>query len=159
MSCGVGRKRSSDPALLWLWRRPAATAPIRALAWEPPYAAGAPEEVAKRQKKKKIMGLIVNALVGRYTIWSFLHNFQTSMLPSPIFSTPWLHPRHLEVSGPGLNLNHSYGLHCSCGNARSCNALCQGWNLHLHSDLSCCSQILNPWCHSRNSLLPFLMMR
>ena len=31
-SCGVGRRRSSDPALLWLWRRPAATAPIRPLA-------------------------------------------------------------------------------------------------------------------------------
>ena len=29
-----------DPALLWLWHRPAATAPIRPLAWEPPYAAG-----------------------------------------------------------------------------------------------------------------------
>ena len=27
--------------LLWLWRRPAAVAPIRPLAWEPPYAAGA----------------------------------------------------------------------------------------------------------------------
>jgi len=30
-----------DPALLWLWRRPVATAPIQPLAWEPPYAAGA----------------------------------------------------------------------------------------------------------------------
>ena len=39
-SCGVGRRHGSDPALLWLWRRPAATAPIRHLAWEPPYAAG-----------------------------------------------------------------------------------------------------------------------
>ena len=29
-----------DPALLWLWCRLAATAPIRPLAWEPPYAAG-----------------------------------------------------------------------------------------------------------------------
>ena len=28
-----------DPALLWLWSRPVATAPIRPLAWEPPYAA------------------------------------------------------------------------------------------------------------------------
>ena len=27
-----------DPALLWLWRRPAAVAPIRPLAWESPYA-------------------------------------------------------------------------------------------------------------------------
>ena len=30
-----------DLALLWLWHRPAAVAPIRPLAWEPPYAAGA----------------------------------------------------------------------------------------------------------------------
>ena len=29
-----------DPALLWLWRRLVATAPVRHLAWEPPYAAG-----------------------------------------------------------------------------------------------------------------------
>ena len=27
-----------DPAWLWLWRRPAAAAPIGPLAWEPPYA-------------------------------------------------------------------------------------------------------------------------
>ena len=37
-----------DPPLLWLWCRPAATALIRPLAWEPPYAAGA---ALKRQKK------------------------------------------------------------------------------------------------------------
>ena len=42
-----------DPALLWLWCRLAATAPIRPLAWEPPYAAGRAQEMAKRQKKKK----------------------------------------------------------------------------------------------------------
>jgi len=53
VSCGVGCRRGSDPALLWLWRRPVATAPIRPLAWEPPYAAGAAQEIAKRQKKKK----------------------------------------------------------------------------------------------------------
>jgi len=53
VSCGVGRRHGSDPALLWLWRRLAATAPIRPLAWEPPYAAGAAQEMAKRQKKKK----------------------------------------------------------------------------------------------------------
>ena len=40
MSCGVGRRLGSDPVLLWLWRRLAAVAPIRPLAWEPPYAAG-----------------------------------------------------------------------------------------------------------------------
>ena len=42
-----------DPVFLWLWRRLAATAPIRPLAWEPPYAAGAAQEIAKRPKKQK----------------------------------------------------------------------------------------------------------
>ena len=28
MSCGVGCRRGSDPAWLWLWCRPAAAAPI-----------------------------------------------------------------------------------------------------------------------------------
>ena len=54
MSYGEGCRRGSDPLLLWLWRRPVATAPIRPLAWEPPYAAGAAQEMAKRPKKKKI---------------------------------------------------------------------------------------------------------
>ena len=39
-----------DPALLWLWYRSAAIAPIQPLAWESPYAAGV---ALKRQKKKK----------------------------------------------------------------------------------------------------------
>ena len=38
VSWGVGCRRSLDPMLLWLWRRPAAAAPILPLAWEPPYA-------------------------------------------------------------------------------------------------------------------------
>ena len=41
MSCGVGHRCGLDPALLWLWHRPAAVALIRPLAWEPPYAASA----------------------------------------------------------------------------------------------------------------------
>ena len=39
--------------MLWLWRRPAAAAPIRPLAWEPPYAVGLDQEMAKRQKKSE----------------------------------------------------------------------------------------------------------
>ena len=53
MSCGVGQRRGSDPTLLWLWCRLAATAPIRPLAWEPPYASGAALEKDKKTKKKK----------------------------------------------------------------------------------------------------------
>ena len=50
MNFGVGRRHSSDPAWLWLWRRPVATALIGSLAWEPPYASGV---ALKRPKKKK----------------------------------------------------------------------------------------------------------
>jgi len=51
MSCGVGCRLGSDPALLWLWCRLVATAPIQPLAWEPPYAVGAAQEMVKRFKK------------------------------------------------------------------------------------------------------------
>ena len=56
MSCGIGHRRCLDPALLWLWCRLAATAPIRHLAWEPPYAAGAAlkdEKTKTKQQKKR----------------------------------------------------------------------------------------------------------
>ena len=38
MSCGIGHRGSSNLALLWLWCRPATTALIQPLAWEPPCA-------------------------------------------------------------------------------------------------------------------------
>jgi len=53
MSCGVGHRRGSDPALLWLWHRPMATAPIGPLDWEPPYAMGVPQGKKKKKRKKK----------------------------------------------------------------------------------------------------------
>ena len=53
MSCGVGCRRSPDPELLWLWCRPVATAPIRPLVWESPYAAGTALEGIKTQKERK----------------------------------------------------------------------------------------------------------
>ena len=51
MSYSVGRRRSLDTALLWLWCRPAAAALIEPLAQEPPYDAGA-------VLKKKKMGVL-----------------------------------------------------------------------------------------------------
>ena len=56
MSCGVGRRRGSDPTLLWLWRRPATTGPIRPLAWEPPYATNV--ALKKQKTKNKIKNKI-----------------------------------------------------------------------------------------------------
>ena len=77
MSCGVGRRRGSDPMLLWLWCRLAATAPIRPLAWEPLYAAGVAQEMAKRQKKI-----------------FFLELFYFIFL--------WPHLQYMEVPSPGI---------------------------------------------------------
>ena len=51
MSCGIGCRRGSDPELLWLWCRLTATALIRPLVWEPPYAVG--ETLKSFLKKKK----------------------------------------------------------------------------------------------------------
>ena len=50
-----------DLVLLWLWRRPAAVAPIRPLAWEAPYAEGS---ALKRDKKDQKRTKQVQALVG-----------------------------------------------------------------------------------------------
>ena len=62
MSCGVGRRCSLDPVLLWLWRRPETTAPIGPPAWEPPYAMG----VALKETKKKCI------VIGNSTALFFL---------------------------------------------------------------------------------------
>ena len=51
MSCGVGRRRGSDPKLLWLWCRLAAAALFQLLGWELPYATGAALKANKQTKK------------------------------------------------------------------------------------------------------------
>ena len=61
MSCGVGRRHGWDLALLWLWRRPVATAPIRPLASEPLYAMGG----ALKNIKKIIHNLNVYQVLKR----------------------------------------------------------------------------------------------
>ena len=53
MSCGIGHRHGSDPALLWLWCRLAATPQTGPQAWEPPYATGTALEKTKKKKKKK----------------------------------------------------------------------------------------------------------
>ena len=44
----------NEPALLWLWYRPAAASPIPPLAWESPYAT----DVAPKSKTNKLSMLI-----------------------------------------------------------------------------------------------------
>ena len=59
MGRGVGDRCSSDLALLWLWHRPAALAPIGPLAWKPPYAVS----VALKGKKKKKRNVETRTLI------------------------------------------------------------------------------------------------
>ena len=60
MSCGVGHRHGSDLALLWLWHRLAAVAPMRPLDWEPGnlrmlqvWTSKDKKEKKKKKKKKK----------------------------------------------------------------------------------------------------------
>ena len=54
MSCGVDCRRGLDLVLLWLWHRPAATALIRPLAWQFPYAAGAALKRKEKERKNSL---------------------------------------------------------------------------------------------------------
>ena len=49
----MGHGRISDLALLWLWRRLAAAAPIGHLAWEHPCEALKRQKIKTKTKKKK----------------------------------------------------------------------------------------------------------
>ena len=58
MSCVVGLRSGSDPPLLGLWCRPAATVPIQPLAWELPYAALKNQQKNLNNKKYDSLGNI-----------------------------------------------------------------------------------------------------
>ena len=50
----------------WLWRRPAAAAPIRPLVWEHPYAMGVALEKTKdkKKRKKKLLIIVIGVLIS-----------------------------------------------------------------------------------------------
>jgi len=99
VSCGVGRRHGSDPSLLWLWHRPVATAPIRPLAWEPPYAVGAAQEKGKKTKKKKKKKRKKENTQGRIagSYGNSIFNFFSSVILG-------LRPQHMEVPRLGVEL-------------------------------------------------------
>ena len=72
MSHGVGHRHGSDCALLWLWYRPEATALIRPLAWDPPYASGVALKNKNKHKKWRKGGN-----EGAYSIQLKLHLYRT----------------------------------------------------------------------------------
>ena len=66
VSCGGGRRHCSDPALLWLWRRPAAVALIQLLFWEPPCASGAAVKSKKEVQHELNSTLICTEVTGYF---------------------------------------------------------------------------------------------
>ena len=58
MSCGVGRRRGLDPALLWLWEAGSNSANWIPT-WEPPCAVGAAIKRFKKERRKE--GREINA--------------------------------------------------------------------------------------------------
>ena len=97
MSCAVGCRHGSDLALLWLWCRPAATALIRPLAWEPPYAMGA---ALKRLKTKRKGQQITNAGEDVEKKGTLLHCWWACKLVQPLWKAVWRYLRNLNVELP-----------------------------------------------------------
>ena len=97
LSRGVGCRLSLDPVLLWLWCRLAAVAPIRPLAWEPPYAAG----VALKAHKK-------NFFLKYWTFPIGLVGYGASTVTAVAQSLPW----HTLIPGQGTSPC------CECGQKR-----------------------------------------
>ena len=68
VSCGVGCRRGSHPALKWLWLEVAAL--IRPLAWEHPYAACVALKKQKKKERKEMTSY--NSMVFKPLIQSLL---------------------------------------------------------------------------------------
>ena len=62
--------------LLWLWCRLATTALIRPLAWEPPYAVGEDQEMAKRQQQQKRQKDKKKSVLKTFTGGDTIHNHE-----------------------------------------------------------------------------------
>ena len=96
MSCGVGCRRVSDLALLWLWCRLAGTAPIRPPAWEPPYAVSA--ALKRQKKKKKSVQTWADTVHNNEFITFYFH-----LLNKLFFITSWLSKSCWKCVNRGVN--------------------------------------------------------
>ena len=166
MSCGVGCRRGSDPALLWLWRRPVATALIQPLAWEPPYAAGAAQEIAtitttttnkkkkkkKRQKTKKKKKKKTKALSFFFFFWPFLGPLPRHMEAPRLEVESELKPLAYTTATATWDPSHVCDLHHSSRQRRIPNPLSEArdrtCNLMVPGRIRCrCTTTGTPCTH------------
>ena len=94
--------------MLWLWQGPAATAPIRPLAWEPPYSTDAALKKQKEKKKKerkkerkKIRAIISKGEVSWEGYWGIskvlvIVYFLDLLMGTPRFVSLLLHKLHFK---------------------------------------------------------------
>ena len=121
MSYGVGYRGDSTPALLWLWCRLAAVAPIQPLAWELPCAAGA---AFKKKKKKERKGKSTaldywfdlkrkkNPAGGVPTVLQWVKNITASAQVAAELQIWSLAPALLYATGEAItNQNQPYSYH------------------------------------------------
>ena len=91
MSSAVGCRGGSDPALLWLWHRPEAPAPIRPLAWEPPHAEETAQEMAKHSHTKK----------PKWSLRNQDPRLQTVLKATAIYTDGTATKTDIEINGTG----------------------------------------------------------
>ena len=119
-------RRSSDPALLWLWCRLAAVAPSQPLAWELPNATGT---ILEKQKTKQ------TDKTKQKTNWTYLCG---STLSSQFFFVLFCFLAALgmwKFLGQESNLCHSSNLSC-CNDSAGSLACCPTGELPRASVLS-----------------------
>ena len=105
MSCDVGCGYSSDLALLWLWCRPSATALIRPLAWELPYAAGV---ALKRKNIYNILHIIIYTYTSLYMHLTY-HDIYTYVIICTYYTTYYIYillMRKQKLRGSYLSRTH-----------------------------------------------------
>ena len=65
----MSQTRLGSGIAIWLWHRPTATALIRPLDWEPPYAVGSSLKGQRQKKKKRISPSIEMGKLWVNLIW------------------------------------------------------------------------------------------
>ena len=106
MSYGVGCRLGSDPVWLWLWRRPAAAAPVGPLPWDLPY-------VTCMALKEGGEDLDVSSVNSSHV--AIFRDFFCFCFVLFIFGYPTAH----GAPGQGSDPSRSRDLSCSCGNPGS----------------------------------------
>ena len=128
MRCGVGCRCGLDPMLLWLWRRPATTALIGPLAWEPPCAMG----VAQENGKKTHTHTHTHKLFLETIIWEFRAGKRKNPELHVVGSGSEPGSPCPPLAAPGEQAALSHGDLGQCGWNRS-----QGWALGLGREGLC----------------------